>query len=168
MLVATVEFLLGTYRADPDGAAHTGRLERGEWPPAPSRLFDALVAADGTRDRCRHTDGSELEFLENAGAPLIDAALDVHHEPLLPRFVASWSHKFDQDPKTREVVVHQEYLGRRGSEIRQECDCLRSRGRSATCGTPTSAVPIYGVSGSGLRASATWGARTRRCACASR
>ena len=118
MLVATVEFLLGTFRADPDGAAHTGRLEHGEWPPAPSRLFDALVAADGTRDRCRHTDGTELEFLENAGPPLIEAVLDVHHEPLLARFVASWSHRFDQDVKTREVAVHQEYLGRRGSEIR--------------------------------------------------
>lgn len=118
MLVATVELLLGTYRADPDGAAHTGQLEHGEWPPAPSRLFDALVAADGTRGRCRHTDGSELEFLENAGAPLIDAGLEVHHEPLLPRFVATWSHRFDQDPKSREVMAHQEYLGRRGSEVR--------------------------------------------------
>lgn len=118
MLVATVEFLLGTYRADPDGTAHTGRLEHGEWPPAPSRLFDALVAADGTRDRCRHTDGTELEFLENAGPPMIEAVSDVHHEPLLPRFVASWSHAFAQHNKTREVQVHQEYVGRKGGEVR--------------------------------------------------
>lgn len=118
MLVATVEFLLGTFRADPDGTAHTGRLERGEWPPAPSRLFDALVAADGTRDRCRHTDGTELEFLENAGSPLIDAVPEVHHEPLLPRFVASWGHMFFRDNKTREIQVHQEYVGRKGGEVR--------------------------------------------------
>ena len=118
MLVATVEFLLGTYRADPDGTAHTGRLERGEWPPAPSRLFDALVAADGTRDRCRHTNGTELEYLENAGPPVIDATDDVHHEELLPRFVASWSASFDRDNKTRELFAHQEYLGRKGSEVR--------------------------------------------------
>lgn len=118
MLIATVEFLLGTYRADPDGTAHTGRLERGEWPPAPSRLFDALVDADGTRDRCRHTDGTELEFLERAGPPVIAATDGIHHQELLPRFVASWSASFDRDNKTRELSTHQEYVGRKGTEVR--------------------------------------------------
>ena len=73
MLVITVEFLHGTYRADPDGTAHTGLLDRGEWPPAPSRLFAALVAADGTGQRCRVTDGSELSFLESLPPPTIRA-----------------------------------------------------------------------------------------------
>lgn len=87
MLTATVEFLHGTFRADPDGAAHTGRLSRGEWPPAPSRLFDALVAADGTGERCRHTDGSELRVLETAPRPSIEASVEAHHQQLNDRFV---------------------------------------------------------------------------------
>ena len=53
MLAFSVELLHGTFRGDADGTANTGRLTHGEWPPAPSRLFAALVAADGTRERCR-------------------------------------------------------------------------------------------------------------------
>lgn len=87
MLSATVEFLLGTYRADPNGTAHTGRLQDGEWPPAPSRLFDALVAADGTGQRCRHTDGTELQVLEAAPSPSIEAKTETHSQRLEPRFV---------------------------------------------------------------------------------
>lgn len=87
MLTATVEFLHGTFRADPDGTAHTGRLSHGEWPPAPSRLFDALVAADGTGERCRHTDGTELEVLEAAPWPSIEASSEAHHQQLNDRFV---------------------------------------------------------------------------------
>lgn len=87
MLTATVEFLHGTFRADPEGTAHTGRLSQGEWPPAPSRLFDALVAADGTGERCRHTDGSELEVLETAPCPSIEASTEAHHQKLNDRFV---------------------------------------------------------------------------------
>ncbi|MXV89018.1 MAG: type I-U CRISPR-associated protein Cas5/Cas6 [Acidimicrobiales bacterium] len=87
MLTATVEFLHGTFRADPDGTAHTGRLPHGEWPPAPSRLFDALVAADGTGERCRHTDGSELGVLETAPCPSIEASVQAHHQQLNDRFV---------------------------------------------------------------------------------
>ncbi len=55
MLAVSVEFLHGTFRGDPDGTANTGRLTWGEWPPAPFRLFAALVAADGTRERCTVT-----------------------------------------------------------------------------------------------------------------
>ena len=73
MLVVSVEFLFGTFRGDPDGTSNTGRLTRGEWPPAPSRLFAALVAADGTGQRCRVTDGSELLWFEQLPAPLIHA-----------------------------------------------------------------------------------------------
>lgn len=111
MLIATVEFLLGTYRADPDGTAHTGRLERGEWPPAPSRLFDALVAADGTRDRCRHTDGTELELLESAPAPLIEATDDACHQQLESRFIVKQSGKSTRSQQ-------QEYVGRTSAPVR--------------------------------------------------
>lgn len=111
MLIATVEFLLGTYRADPDGTAHTGRLERGEWPPAPSRLFDAFVAADGTRDRCQHTDGTELELLESAPAPLIEATDDTCHQQLQPRFIVKQG--------VRSVKgQQQEYVGRASAPVR--------------------------------------------------
>ena len=48
VLAIEVELLHGTFRGDPDGTANTGGLTRGEWPPAPARLFSAMVAADGT------------------------------------------------------------------------------------------------------------------------
>lgn len=114
MLTITVEFLLGTYRADPAGLAHTGRLETGEWPPAPLRLLAALVAADGTRDRRRHTTGEELVFLENAPPPVIYASgfADVHHQPLHGRFVVA------QTGAAVKGRSHQEYQGRAGAEVR--------------------------------------------------
>lgn len=126
MLVATVEFLLGTYRADPDGTAHTGRLEHGEWPPAPSRLFDALVAADGTRDRCRHTDGTELDFLERAGAPSIDATpipAD-QHQPLEPRFVVMQSGK-STSSQQQEYVARSAALVRPGVRVAPRSPVVR-------------------------------------------
>ena len=71
MLAVSVELLHGTFRGDPDGTANTGHLTRGEWPPSPARLFAALVAADGTRDRCRVTDGAELAWFERLPPPVI-------------------------------------------------------------------------------------------------
>ena len=68
MLAISVELLHGTFRGDPNGTANTGRLTRGEWPPSPARLFAALVAADGTRQKCRVTDGAELAWFEAASA----------------------------------------------------------------------------------------------------
>lgn len=113
MLVITVELLLGTYRADPSGLAHTGRATEGEWPPAPLRLLAALVAADGTRERCRHTTGEELAFLEVAPPPRIYAsALDeVHHQVLSGRYVV-------QQAASAAKGAHQEYHGRQGSLVR--------------------------------------------------
>ena len=111
MLSATVEFLLGTFRADPDGTAHTGRLEQGEWPPSPSRLFAALVAADGTRERCRYTDGSELAVLENAAPPIIEAAPTAHHQELQPRYVV-------KDEGKRTSKQQQEYVARGAALVR--------------------------------------------------
>ena len=115
MLSVTVEFLHGTFRADPDGTAHTGGLERGEWPPAPSRLFGAFVAADGTRDRCRQTSGAELHVLEGAPPPRILASFgsDVHHQRLQPRFVVR-----QDGTKQPSKGAQQEYVGRTAIEVR--------------------------------------------------
>ncbi|WP_419920967.1 type I-U CRISPR-associated protein Csb2 [Candidatus Poriferisodalis sp.] len=117
MLSATVELLLGTYRADPDGTAHTGRLEQGEWPPSPSRLFAALVAADGTRDRCRYTDGSELEFLEAAPAPFIEAAIEVYHQQLESRFVVKQTGRSQPKKQQQEYVARDAALVRPGVRV---------------------------------------------------
>ena len=107
MLAIAVEFLHGTFRGDPHGTANTGRLLQGEWPPSPARLFAALVAADGTRDACRHTDGSELQWLERLSAPTIHASAKCHHQQLQNRFVV-------KHHGSAERSVHQEYVGRRG------------------------------------------------------
>lgn len=114
-LVIDVEFLHGTFRADPDGLAHTGRMTRGEWPPSPARLFAALIAADGTGERCRVTDGSELEMLERLEPPVIHAdplpLLDEGlHQVLQTRYVV-------QQRKTATKATHQEYVGRTGVAV---------------------------------------------------
>ena len=111
MLAIAVEFLHGTFRGDPDGTANTGRLGRGEWPPSPARLFAALVAADGTRARCRVTNGTELEWLERLPAPKIHTGMVCHHQQLETRFVVK--HR-----GTAEKATHQEYVGRTGVGIR--------------------------------------------------
>ena len=111
MLAVSVEFLFGTFRGDPDGTSNTGRLTKGEWPPAPSRLFAAFVAADGTRQRCRVTDGSELLWLERLSAPLIYADERIHHQFLRPRYVAMQA----DGPASN---VHQEYVARSTSLVR--------------------------------------------------
>ena len=107
MLAVSVEFLHGTFRGDPDGAANTGRLTRGEWPPAPSRLFAALVAADGTRERCTVTDGAELEWFERLPPPVIYAHAQPSHQILQPRYVV-------KHEGTASKSTHQEYVGRIG------------------------------------------------------
>ena len=111
MFSVSVEFLHGTFRGDPDGTANTGRLRRGEWPPSPSRLFAALVAADGTGDACRVTDGAELEWFERLPPPVIHADPDPVHQPLRPRFVV-------QRGGAPAKGAHQEYVGRSGAANR--------------------------------------------------
>ena len=111
MLAVSVELLHGTFRGDPDGAANTGRLTRGEWPPAPSRLFAALVAADGTGERSRVTDGSELEWFERLPPPVIHAHPQPWHQILQPRYVV-------KHEGTASKSTHQEYVGRTGALIR--------------------------------------------------
>lgn len=109
MLVFEIELLHGTYRADPDGSAPTGRQTHGEWPPSPARLLAALIAADGTRERCRRTTGSELDLLAAADPPVIHADPGPHHQPLQERYVTG------QD---RARSQQQEYLARKGVLVR--------------------------------------------------
>ena len=105
MLAISVELLHGTFRGDPDGTANTGARTRGEWPPAPSRLFAALVAADGTQENCRVTDGAELAWFEQLPPPVIHAHARPWHQPVEPRYVVK--HEGSAAKKT-----HQEYVGR--------------------------------------------------------
>ena len=107
MLAILVEFLHGTFRGDPEGTANTGRLMRGEWPPSPSRLFAALVAADGTAKACRVTDGAELEWFEQLPPPTIYADPNPCHQQLEPRYVV----RHGGGPAEG---AHHEYIGRSG------------------------------------------------------
>lgn len=90
MLTIEVTLLHGTIRAGAaDDLALTGAEAPGEWPPSPARLVAALIAGDGTRQRCRVTEGSELVALERARPPVIHADPDglVARSPLLERYV---------------------------------------------------------------------------------
>ena len=116
MIAISVEFLHGTFRSDPSGAANTGRLLGGEWPPSPARLFAALVAADGTRGACRVTDGSELEWLERLPPPVIHAGSRFRAQPLRPRYVVE--HRSGASKSRKELRVYQEYVGRSSSLVR--------------------------------------------------
>ncbi len=88
MLAITVRLVHGTIRTgSPDDTVITGSAPTGEWPPSPARLFSALVAADGTGDRCRVTDGSELLALEQLDPPLIIADDQPMVTTLVDRFV---------------------------------------------------------------------------------
>ena len=110
MLAISVEFLHGTFRGDPDGTAVTGGLTRCEWPPSPARLFTALVAADGTRQASRVTDGHELFWLERLPPPAVHAQPEPWHQLLQPRFVVK--HVAHGSPATN---THQEYVAREGA-----------------------------------------------------
>ena len=111
MFTISVDFLHGTFRADPDGTANTGCLTYGEWPPAPVRLFAAFVAADGTRGNCRVTDGSEMTWFEQLPPPVICADPDPCHQPVRPRYVV-------KHEGSASKSIHQEYVGRKGALIR--------------------------------------------------
>ena len=126
MFTVSVEFLHGTFRADPDGTANTGQLSRGEWPPSASRLFAALVAADGTRQRCRVTDGSELEWFERLPPPHIHAGPQVHHQRILDRYVV-------KNAKGPAEGTHQEYIARLGTVSRPGVRVALRQPRVAYC-----------------------------------
>ncbi len=108
MLAVSVDFLHGTFRGDPEGIANTGKQFREEWPPSVSRLFAALVAADGTREQCRFTDGSELLWFEQLPPPVIHANPDRSPVQLNSRYVVRHSKNIDQS-------THQEYVARSGA-----------------------------------------------------
>ena len=75
MLAITLTLLHGTFHGgSPDDTAYAGGQAAGEWPPSPARLFCALVAADGTLQRCQLTTGDELSWLEGLPPPDIYAA----------------------------------------------------------------------------------------------
>ena len=120
MFAISVDLLHGTFRGDGSGASSTGLLTRGEWPPSPSRLFGALVAADGTGPRCRVTDGAELTWFESLPPPVIHADPEPRHRVLLPRFVVEYSPRFVKRSVSgkQETTTHQEYVGRKGVEVR--------------------------------------------------
>jgi CRISPR-associated protein Csb2 len=112
MLAIVVDLLHGTLTTgSPDDVALTGRADTGEWPPSPARLLSALVAADGTRERCKVTDGSELGVLEAAPPPVIlaDPRNDVAVNAQLGRFVP-----VDQ----RDKGAVQEYVARKSTLVR--------------------------------------------------
>ncbi len=116
VLAISVEFLHGTFRADPTGSAITGQLATGEWPPSPTRLFSALVAADGTGNRCRVTQNTgqdELRWLEDQPPPIIfaDAPSMCRHQRLNARYVVMALKKCC-------AKSHQEFVGRRGQLVR--------------------------------------------------
>lgn len=113
MFSVSVEFLHGTFRGDPDGTANTGQLRHGEWPPSPTRLFAALVAADGTGDACRVTDGTELEWFEGLSPPVIHADPAPVHQAVEPRFVVQ--HDGGKRNAELEKHSHQEYVGRKAA-----------------------------------------------------
>lgn len=115
-LAISVEFLHGTFRADPTGIANTGQLTEGEWPPSPSRLFAALVSSDGTGIGRRVTLDvglEELKWLEEQPPPVIYAdASDLHcHQPLEARYVV-------ESTKHAQPRFHQEFVGRKASLVR--------------------------------------------------
>lgn len=111
MFSVSVELLHGVFRGDADGMANTGHLAIGEWPPSPTRLFAAFVAADGTGAACRVTDGSELEWLEGLQPPTIYADPQPTHTQLLPRYIVE--HRQSGNAKTQ----HQEYPARKGTRV---------------------------------------------------
>lgn len=120
-LAISVEFMHGVYRADPTGTANTGRLTEAEWPPAPSRLFAALVASDGTGERSRVTQEAELRelrWLEEQPPPVIhaDAPELLCHQSLNDRYVV-------KSEKTARNSAHQEYVGRKGALVRPGVRC---------------------------------------------
>jgi CRISPR-associated protein Csb2 len=114
MLAITVTLLHGTFHGgSPDDTASAGGQDAGEWPPSPARLFCALVAADGTRDRCQLTTGQELAWLEGQPPPDIYAVSpeDVLVSGLRDRYVVVDA---TEDGAVQDYPSRQARLVRRG------------------------------------------------------
>lgn len=121
MFSISVELLFGTYRGDPDGTVNTGRQVLGEWPPAPSRLLSALVAADGTGNACHVTSithGRELCWFESLPAPRIHAAARANHNALYTRYVVKHASGQGIGTSGRAKWAQKEYVARAAVPVR--------------------------------------------------
>lgn len=88
MLVITAELLHGTIRAASGADTTLTGTPSPEWPPSPARLYQALVAADGTGTRTHVTDGAlGLSVLESPPIIFADPARLALVSSILPRFV---------------------------------------------------------------------------------
>lgn len=117
MLAVTARLIHGTIRAgSSDDTTMSGITPRMEWPPSPARLFSALVAADGTGERCRVTDGSELIELECLAPPriLADDESDILTTVAESRYVVR---------AENETGVVQNYPGRKAGIIHPGVVC---------------------------------------------
>lgn len=112
MLAVYVRLLHGHVRAaSADDLAMTGEGDPGEWPPSPARVVAALVAADGTRERCRVTSGEELALFEEARPPRIYAS--PRHEVLESKLAA----RFVVVNEREKRATVQEYPARQAQAI---------------------------------------------------
>ena len=123
MLSISVEFLHGTFRGDPDGTANTGGLTRGEWPPSPSRLFAAFVAADGTGESvsghqtARSWSGSS-SCRRPSSTPIRSLSTSSSSRATLfsTRTASPWTAPLSKMARASVVVrTHHEFVGRTGA-----------------------------------------------------
>lgn len=91
MLAVSVELLHGVVRAASVEELAAAGSPSSEWPPSPARLFAALVAGGGTRNRSGLGDDAELRAIERAAPPRIvaDGAHAVLETTLVGRYVVS-------------------------------------------------------------------------------
>jgi CRISPR-associated protein Csb2 len=114
MLAITLTLLHGTFHGgSADDTVPAGGQAAGEWPPSPARLFCALVAAEGTRERCQFTTGEELSWLERLPPPDIHASApeDVLVSRLQDRYVVVDA---TEDGAVQDYPARQARLVRRG------------------------------------------------------
>jgi len=113
MLAITVTLVHGTFHGgSPDDTASAGGQDTGEWPPSPARLFCALVAAEGTRARCRLTTGEELSWLEGLPPP------DIYASPPEDVFVSVLRDRYVVVDATGDGAV-QDYPARQARLVRR-------------------------------------------------
>lgn len=122
MLCIGIEFLNGTYRASVDDRDWRPPAE-GDWPPSPSRVFSALVAAKGTHNfNGGTTNDSDLERLAQADPPSIYADPQVCWNESLPRFgpgaqAKSGANHFEYPMRTGVALNHAPIASLRTPEV---------------------------------------------------
>jgi CRISPR-associated protein Csb2 len=126
MLAITVALLHGTFHGgSPDDTVPAGGHVAGEWPPSPARLFSALVAADGTRQRCQFTTGEELGWLERLPPP------DIYAAPPEDVLVSRLQDRYVVVDATEDGAV-QDYPARQARQARLVRRGVRQSPRDAT------------------------------------